>query len=443
MGRDSDRLDGWKAIGAHFGRDRTTAIRWARDRDLPVRSLPGGKTRTVYAFRSELDGWARAVEHTAKPAPDPARSDPKPVSGRGWRSRIATGAAIISLAAVGWATIHRSAARDPATPADTATAALYLEARDEWAQRTASSLAAAAGHLREVNRRAPTFAPAYAALADTELLMREFGPEPETFSYARARIAAEQALRLDPDLPAAWRALGFLAYWVQHDRAVAARDLHEALLRDPTDPQTRFWIANILADNGEFNAAERLYAVARLREPGSLPIRAEQAWAHWSAGSPGADNELRAVARQRPDFAVAHECLSMIRLLAGDWPGYLAERRNRAMLRGEAGITADAARAERAFASGGAPALRALIAGDVAARKLWSSDAPLAAVFLTVAGDRQAVLHLLIRAERRHERWGWAGYRRWLAMRWRGDRAITTLLARRAPPSMAGVIEER
>jgi len=57
----SDRIDGWKSIGAHFGRDRTTAIRWARERDLPVHRLPGGKTATVYALRYELDAWAASL----------------------------------------------------------------------------------------------------------------------------------------------------------------------------------------------------------------------------------------------------------------------------------------------------------------------------------------------------------------------------------------------
>ncbi len=40
-----DRIAGWKSIGAYFGRDRTTAIRWARERALPVHRMPGDKTR--------------------------------------------------------------------------------------------------------------------------------------------------------------------------------------------------------------------------------------------------------------------------------------------------------------------------------------------------------------------------------------------------------------
>lgn len=51
------RLHGWKAIGNFLGRDRTTAIRWAKDRGLPVHCVPGGRTGTVYALATELDEW--------------------------------------------------------------------------------------------------------------------------------------------------------------------------------------------------------------------------------------------------------------------------------------------------------------------------------------------------------------------------------------------------
>lgn len=64
------RLDGWKAIGAYLGRDRSTVIRWARDRALPVHRLPGGKTATVFALRHELDRWAGIPEALPEMRPE-------------------------------------------------------------------------------------------------------------------------------------------------------------------------------------------------------------------------------------------------------------------------------------------------------------------------------------------------------------------------------------
>jgi tetratricopeptide (TPR) repeat protein len=54
---NDQRLDGWKAIANFLGRERTTAIRWANERGLPVHRVPGGRTGTVYAIRSELEAW--------------------------------------------------------------------------------------------------------------------------------------------------------------------------------------------------------------------------------------------------------------------------------------------------------------------------------------------------------------------------------------------------
>ena len=44
------RIDGWKAIASYFGRDRSTVMRWMRERQLPVHRMPGGKQGTVFAF---------------------------------------------------------------------------------------------------------------------------------------------------------------------------------------------------------------------------------------------------------------------------------------------------------------------------------------------------------------------------------------------------------
>jgi hypothetical protein len=52
-----ERLDGWKAIAGHLGRDVRTAQRWQRERRLPVHHVPGRKSGGVFALASELDAW--------------------------------------------------------------------------------------------------------------------------------------------------------------------------------------------------------------------------------------------------------------------------------------------------------------------------------------------------------------------------------------------------
>jgi len=51
------RLDSWKAIAAHLGRNVRTATRWAEERGMPVHRVPGGKRQAVFAYAQEIDAW--------------------------------------------------------------------------------------------------------------------------------------------------------------------------------------------------------------------------------------------------------------------------------------------------------------------------------------------------------------------------------------------------
>lgn len=51
------RLETWKAIAEYLGRDVTTAIRWEREKGLPVRRQLEGKRQTVFALTNEIDDW--------------------------------------------------------------------------------------------------------------------------------------------------------------------------------------------------------------------------------------------------------------------------------------------------------------------------------------------------------------------------------------------------
>jgi TolB-like protein/Tfp pilus assembly protein PilF len=86
------RLESWKAVAAHFGRDVTTVRRWERREGLPIHRLFHEKLGSIYAFTDELDAWWAArtarerVSDTALEdqvedegtLPDSAPSDPEP-----------------------------------------------------------------------------------------------------------------------------------------------------------------------------------------------------------------------------------------------------------------------------------------------------------------------------------------------------------------------------
>jgi len=67
---DRKRLDSWKDIARHLGRDLSTVRRWEKERGLPVHRLPGGIRQPVFALSGEIDAWLgkqESVDATAQP----------------------------------------------------------------------------------------------------------------------------------------------------------------------------------------------------------------------------------------------------------------------------------------------------------------------------------------------------------------------------------------
>ncbi len=93
----ADRLESWKEIAAYLKRDVTTVQRWEKRERMPVRRHVHDKLGSVYAYRSELDAWARSRNlSAAEGAPPTLPSSPRR---RSWRV-IAAAAFAIAVAAV-------------------------------------------------------------------------------------------------------------------------------------------------------------------------------------------------------------------------------------------------------------------------------------------------------------------------------------------------------
>ena len=416
-------------------------MRWARTRGLPVRRLPGGKTGTVYALKDELDRWAG----TQSGLDDDSHSEPVPLAPiralvAGHKRLVVGGGAVLGLAMIATAVIfaanvpHR--APSPDLPSDPRISALYLQARDESAQRTPEDLQRAIAKLETTTRSEPKFAPAWTSLADAYLLSREFGTMSDQQAFPKARTAVETALRLDPQSPGALRAQGFILYWWEDRPQAAGKAFRRAIALAPKDAQTHFWYGNVLADNGQHVAALRELTAARLIEPGSVAIRTDLAWAQWSAGNEAeARQNLQDLARSHPDFAVIHDALAIIHIADGDYVGYVQELAEFARLRHDQSLTKHATDLRTALDSGADEVQRLLMARPLAEIAEGSRRTHRWPVFLaSVAQNRQLTLDLLGRAEQRHEVWGGAGVTARITRLWMDDTEISRLIQRRKSP---------
>lgn len=433
------RLDGWKAIAGYFKRDRSTVMRWAAERDLPIRRMPGG---SVFAFEHDLAAWStEPTPGLGEAAAPPATQAPSAAPTRSFRAPwIATGLILAGLAvaiALAWLALRAPASRGPdAMPSSPAVARTFVQARDIWARRTPADIARSIHLYRAVIRQEPGFAPAYAGLADSWLVNREYGAVDDKSAYGQARAAAERALALDPTLPSAHRALGFIHYWWDNDPQRALADFARALALDDRDAQTRFWYANVLADLGLDREAQRQYDRARLILPGSTVIAVERACSQAMAGRVAQGRaELAALTRKPPGDPTAHGCLAWIAIGTGDIAEAAREYTHMAALRGEPGLTRLSADLNAALARDPASAHRVLIADErreiaSGARRLRQTPAYVASAM----GDRAELVALLREAAGLEEKWFTASMTDAIARRWHDDREVMALLSRLKQP---------
>lgn len=438
------RLDGWKAIAAYFKRDRSTVMRWAAERELPIRRMPGG---SVFAFEHELAAWSldptapAPVEERAYDATVPTVATPQASSLPRRRRRLLTGFALagsaVAVALAGWLALRPPAFPGPgAMPASPAVAQTFIRARDTWARRTPADIAQSIALYRDVIRREPGFAPAYAGLAESWLVYREYGEVNDMRAYGEARTAAARALALDPTLPAAHRAMGFVHYWWDNNPSSALAHFQHALSLDDRDAQTHFWYANMLADLGLDRDAQRAYDRARLILPGSNVIAVEHACSQAMAGRVAQGREqLTALLRQVPNDPTIHGCLAWIAVGAGDITGAAREYARMAELRGEPGLRTLSSQLTAAITRDPATAHRVLIADarrEIAsgARRLRQTPAYVASAM----GDREALLALLREASALGEKWFTASMTDAIARRWQGDSEVMIPLSQVRQP---------
>ena len=430
----SKRLNGWKAIAGYFGRDRTTVARWARERALPIHNIPGGQQKSVFAFEHELADWQTRNSLTEPMVrdvpPSAAVAEPEGPRPR-WQAWLIGGGAAVALstAALVYSQSLPAFAIWQVSP-DASVLADYVAARDAWGRRTPADIRFAIRLYESVIRRAPEFAPARAGLAEAWLIYREYGEVSDAQAYSIAKIAAQKAAALNPALPSAHRALGFVAYWWENDPATAKVEFERALELEETDAQTHFWFANMLADVGEDKAAEAHYERARLLFPGSQSIAVEHACAQWQAGRDQLGLQLMTELKTRyPTDATISNCLAWIYMSSGDISGVAREYAAMAKLRREPNLMRLSSDLSSAVSRDPATAHRVLIADakreiEQGTRRIRETPA----FYASSMGDRPALIELLKQAQVNGERWHSLSVTRRIGKRWRNDPEIVSLL---------------
>jgi len=280
-----------------------------------------------------------------------------------------------------------------------------MAARFELATRSADSLRAAEQAFRELTERYPDRAAGWTGLADTYLLLREFGSLPDEQAYPQAERAARTALALDARLADAWLDQAFVAWWWHGEAAFAFQSFNTALQLEPNSAKGLHWYATALYAHGEYQRSLQTIARARAIDPNNRAIVADEAWLRFGSGErPIALATLERQVQLDPGFAAPHYYLAHAYLILGRDADFLREARLAAELRRQAEAIDVLKLAEQRFLSGGRHAmLQELRASEAQRCAHGRGSAVVVAEYSALDEDRAEMLKWLAAAEQTHD----------------------------------------
>jgi len=141
---------------------------------------------------------------------------------------------------------------------------LYLKGKFHWNKRTGEALKQAAKFYNQAIEKDPSYALAFAGLAETYVLFSSYDVAAATDSMPQAKAAALRALEIDDSLAEAHTALGFYLSNYEWDRAGGEREYRRAIERKPNYATAHHWLAADLSSLKRFD--ESLVELRRAEE---------------------------------------------------------------------------------------------------------------------------------------------------------------------------------
>jgi serine/threonine protein kinase/Tfp pilus assembly protein PilF len=132
---------------------------------------------------------------------------------------------------------------------------LYMKGRNAWNKRTADGIKEAAGYFDKALNLNPTYAPAYAGLADCYNMLATYGALPPLEAFPKARNSAERALAIDNSLAEAHAALAYSSFRGNWNWTEAEKEFDRAISLNPNYASAHQWYASYLASQGRFDEA--------------------------------------------------------------------------------------------------------------------------------------------------------------------------------------------
>jgi TolB-like protein/DNA-binding winged helix-turn-helix (wHTH) protein/Tfp pilus assembly protein PilF len=278
----------------------------------------------------------------------------------------------------------------------------YLRGRYWWHRRGREGELKGLQYFEQAVRLDPSYAAAWAGIADSYIVMAHHGALPPKEAMPKAKAAASKALQLDSSLAEAHTSLALVQTAYEWDYAAAENEFIRAIELNPNYATAHHWYAHYLAIRRRFPEALNEIQRAHDLDPYSLVIN--EFWGlalYYSRDYEGALAQFRSMLDLDPSVKPGvYEQLARVYEEQGDYARAAELLRDVLML---SGATQDAASLANAYAAGGAEAYwRTRV--ELARRQPAASALDLAILYAH-QGDRDGALRSLERAYQERSPW--------------------------------------
>jgi len=187
---------------------------------------------------------------------------------------------------------------------------LYLKGRYFWNQRTEVGLRKSLECFQGVVTKDPQDPRGYAGVADSYLMLVEYGTFPAKYAVPKARTSVLKALEMDDTLAEAHSSLASIKEDYDWDWSGAETEFRRAIELNPSYATSRQWYAEFIAELGRFEEAIEEIKRAHDVDPLSLNVNTAQGEIFYEARKNNeAVQQLHKVLELDPNFAEAHRLL--------------------------------------------------------------------------------------------------------------------------------------
>jgi TolB-like protein/Flp pilus assembly protein TadD len=198
---------------------------------------------------------------------------------------------------------------------------MYLQGRYHLSQRTEHGLRKALEFFSQAIEEDPQFPEAYAGMADTYVLLANYGVASPAEVWTKAAANASQAVLLDDESSEAHTSLGHVKSTQDWDWSGAEREFRRAISLNPRNPIAHHWYSiSCLAPLGRLDEALEENLLARALDPVSSIIARDTAMIYYyKRDFEQALDQCDHAIEQNPHFSPAYWTLGLVQEQRGDF----------------------------------------------------------------------------------------------------------------------------